>query len=248
MSEKKVLLISGAAIGIGFEAAKKFGQNGYAIALNDFNAEKGEEAVAELKNEGIDAYFFVGDVTKEDEVNAIVEKAGAITGKIDVLINNAGSLGGRSPISDMKTEFWDSVVDLNLKSAFFFSRAAIPYIKKADSGSIINVTSIAAYNGGGPGATAYATAKGAILTFTKGLAKELIPSGIRVNAISPGTIDTAFHSATAREIVKGWEQSIPMKRLGLPSEVAKVLYFLASEEASYLVGEVIQINGGQAML
>jgi len=247
VTQKKVALITGGTNGIGFAAARTFGVKGYSVCINGHNKERGEQACHDLKSEGIDAHFLLADVTDEDQVNTMVAQAGSKLGGIDVLVNNAGGLGGRSKISEMTTEFWDHVLDLNLKSTFFCTRAAIPYIPKSSESSIINVTSIAAYNGGGPGATAYAVSKAAILAFTRGLAKELIPEGIRVNAVSPGTIDTAFHSATAKDIIEKWRQGIPIKRLGEPSEIADVIYYLASNEASFLVGEIIQVNGGQMM-
>jgi NAD(P)-dependent dehydrogenase (short-subunit alcohol dehydrogenase family) len=125
------------------------------------------------------------------------------------------------------------------------------HLKKSGNAAVINVTSIAAYNGGGPGASAYAVAKAGVLALTRAHAKELIPFGIRVNAVSPGTIDTPFHDETRKNnpaLLEKWIQDIPAKRLGKPSEVADLVYFLASDQASYLVGEVIQINGGQMML
>lgn len=248
MIDKKVILITGGTKGIGFETAKKFGNKGYAVVFNGHNKENGENALVELKKLGIEAEFFLGDAAKENDVNDIVAKIINHFGRIDVLVNNAGGLGGRSSVEEMTTEFWDRVINLNLKSTFFWTRAAIPYIKKSEYGSIINITSIAAYNGGGPGASAYAVSKAGVLAFTRGLAKELIPFGIRVNAISPGTIDTEFHSRTSKDIVESWRKGIPAQRLGKPEEAADVIYFLASKESSYLVGEVIQINGGQMML
>ena len=251
MNSKKVLLITGATGGIGFEACKLFGKQGYIIAFNDYNQEKGKMVSAELTDIGIETAFFPGDATNEKIVNDIVSGVIEQFGRIDVLINNVGGLGGRSPIDEMTTEFYNRVMDLNMTSVFFATRAAVPYLKKAGkehgNASIINVTSIAAYNGGGPGASVYAVSKAGVLAFTKGLAKELIGSGIRVNAVSPGTIDTPFHSATAPEIIETWRKAIPAQRLGKPEEVANVMYFLASEQASYIVGEVIQINGGQMM-
>ncbi|MGV8980591.1 SDR family NAD(P)-dependent oxidoreductase [Clostridium sp.] len=248
MMEKKVLLITGAAIGIGFETAKLFASKGYSIAFNDRNQEDGEKALNMLKDLGVDAEFFCGDATNEIAINEIVKKVIEKFGRIDVLVNNAGGLGGRSSVEEMTTEFWDKVLNLNLKSAFFWTRESIPALKKSPSASIVNITSIAAYNGGGPGATAYAVSKAGVLAFTRGLAKELIPFDVRVNAISPGTIDTAFHNATSKDIVESWRKSIPAQRLGQPKEVADLIYFLASPQSSYLVGEVIQINGGQMML
>jgi NAD(P)-dependent dehydrogenase (short-subunit alcohol dehydrogenase family) len=212
------------------------------------NPEHGTLALKKLADQGITARFFQGDVTSETCVKEVVAGVDEAYGKIDVLVNNAGGLGGRSPIADMGTDFWDKVLNLNLKSTFLFVRECIPLLKRGQSASIINNTSIAAYTGGGPGAAAYATAKAGIIAFTRGLAKELAPLGIRVNAVSPGTIDTDFHNATAKDLLRTWEQSIPMKRLGLPSEVAGVVFFLASEEASYLTGEIIQVNGGQMMM
>jgi len=248
MVKNRVLLITGATKGIGLETVRVFGQNGFCVAFNGRNEEIGKDILKTLREEGIDCEFFKADVTDEEAVNNMVEKVVERFGALDVLINNAGGLGGRQSFEGMPTEFWDSVMNLNLKSAFFVSRACIPYLKKTDFGSIINVTSIAAYNGGGPGAGVYAISKSGISTFTKALAKELIPFGIRVNAISPGTIDTDFHSETPKNLIEAWKNGIPAKRLGKASEVANAAYFLASEQASYIVGEVIQINGGQMML
>lgn len=200
---------------------------------------------------GIEAEFFQGDVTSETCINEMVEKVALKFGRIDVLINNAGGLGGRSPIDEMTTDFYNRVMNLNMTSAFYVTRACVPHMKKTaekvEDAAIINITSIAAYNGAGPGASIYAVSKAGILAFTKAMAKELIPFKIRVNAISPGTIDTAFHNATAPEVIEGWRKGIPAQRLGKPSEVASIMYFLASDMSSYLVGEVIQINGGQMM-
>jgi meso-butanediol dehydrogenase/(S,S)-butanediol dehydrogenase/diacetyl reductase len=251
MTNQKVVLITGATGGIGSQACKLFGQKGYAVAMNDCRKEPGEQAVARLAESGVAAAFFLGDATREDEVNNLVQQTVAKFGRIDVLINNIGGLGGRCPVEEMTTEFYNKVMDLNMTSVFYATRACIPHLKTAAQASgdaaIINVTTIAAYNGGGPGASIYGVSKAGVLTFTKALAKELIPFGIRVNAVSPGTIDTPFHSATAPEIIENWKKGIPAQRLGRPEEVASVMYFLASEQASYVVGEVIQINGGQMM-
>lgn len=251
MTNKRVIFITGGAGGIGLCTAKKFGAHGYAIALNDYRQENGDKALEELRALGIEAALFVGDVTKEASVNTLVAQVIAHFGRLDVLFNNAGGLGGRASAEEMSLEFWDRVVDLNLTSAFFVTRACIPHLKKSGDAAVINVTSIAAYNGGGPGASAYAVAKAGVLALTRAHAKELIPFGIRVNAISPGTIDTPFHDETRKNnpaLMEKWIQDIPAKRLGKPSEAADLVYFLASDQSAYLVGEVIQLNGGQMML
>lgn len=251
MTSKRVLFITGGAGGIGLETCRRFGTAGYAVAVNDYSRENGEKALAQLQALGIEADLFVGDVTKEAPVATLVSDVMARFGRIDVLFNNAGGLGGRASAAEMSLEFWDRVVDLNLTSCFFVTRACIPHLKQSGNSAIINVTSIAAYNGGGPGASAYAVAKAGVLALTRAHAKELIPFGIRVNAISPGTIDTPFHDETRKNnpaLLERWIQDIPAKRLGQPREVADLVFFLASEQSSYLVGEVIQINGGQMML
>jgi NAD(P)-dependent dehydrogenase (short-subunit alcohol dehydrogenase family) len=251
MTTKRVLFITGGAGGIGLESCKRFGNAGYAVAVNDYSRENGEKALAQLQALGIEAALFVGDVTKEASVNALVADVVAKFGRIDVLFNNAGGLGGRASAEEMTLDFWNRVVDLNLTSCFFVTRACIPHLKKSGKAAVINVTSIAAYNGGGPGASAYAVAKAGVLALTRAHAKELIPFGIRVNAVSPGTIDTPFHDETRKNnpaLMDKWIQDIPAKRLGQPYEVADLVFFLASDQSAYLVGEVIQINGGQMML
>ena len=249
MSEK-IALITGATGGIGFQVATRLGKDGYTVVLNGIEDEQGAQCVAELKEMGIEAEYYGFDVTDEMAVTETVTAIGEKYGKIDVVVNNAGGLGGRSSIEDMTTEFFRKVMALNLDSAFFVSRAAIPFLKKSENSSIINFTSNAAWNAGGPGAGIYGTSKAAVHTFTRALAKELAPAGIRVNAVSPGTIDTPFHAqikATKPEVFASWANSIMLGRLGQPEEVASVISFLVSEDASFITAETLQIGGGQAL-
>ncbi|MFZ8198729.1 SDR family oxidoreductase [Alteromonas portus] len=247
---KKVALVTGATGGIGFEVAKRLGQDGFTVVLNGIEDDKGAERVKELTDLGIEAEYYGFDVTSDEAVNKNVQAIGDKYGKIDAVINNAGGLGGRSPMEEMTTEFYRFVMALNLDSAFFVSRAAIPYLKKSDSGSIVNYTSNAGWNAGGPGAGIYGVSKGAVHTLTRALAKELAPAGIRVNAVSPGTIDTPFHAqikATKPEVFASWKDNIMLGRLGQPEEVASVVSFLVSEDASFITAETVQIGGGQAL-
>ncbi len=248
---KKIALITGGTGGIGFATAKELGQGGYYIVLNGIIESQGKTCVKELQALGIEAEFHLFDCTKEEEVNLKIEEIGKKHGKIDVVINAAGGLGGRSRFEGMTTEFYRSVMALNLDSTFFVSRAAIPYLKMSKEASIINFTSIAGYNAGGPGAGVYGTAKGAVMVLTRALAKDLAEFGIRVNAVSPGTIDTPFHQATKEsnpQLFESWKNNILMKRFGEASEVATVISFLVSDKASFITGETIQINGGQDLL
>jgi 3-oxoacyl-[acyl-carrier protein] reductase len=152
-------------------------------------------------------------------------------------------------ILDVTEERWDEIMDLNLKSAVLCSQAVAGSMIERKSGSIVNIVSIAGRNGGGPGAGAYATAKGGLITFTKSLAKELAPYGVRVNAVSPGVIDTPFHEVfSTPEMIRNFVAAIPLGRVGTSMECAQVIAFLASNAASYVVGETIEVNGGQLML
>lgn len=193
MNKKKVAIVTGATGGIGFAVAKRLGQDEYAVMLNGINDKEGARRVQELTAEGITAEYYGFDVTKEDAVTSNIQAIGEKYGKIDVLINNAGGLGGRSRFEEMTTEFYRFVMALNLDSVFFASRAAIPYLKKGEHPTIINYTSNAGWNAGGPGAGIYGTSKAGVHTITRALAKDLAEYGIRVNAVSPGTIDTDFH-------------------------------------------------------
>lgn len=247
----KVVLITGATGGIGLATAQRLGEKGYTVVLNGIVPELGEKAVKDLEAKGVKAEYFNFDVTNEDQVNENVKKIGEKYGRIDALVNNAGGLGGRSRFEDMTTDFYRKVMALNLDSVFFVTRAAIPFLKKSEDSSIVNFTSIAGWNSGGPGAGVYGTSKAAVTTLTRALAKDLAEYGIRVNAVSPGTIDTPFHQATKEknlELFNSWKNNILMKRFGDASEVASVIDFLLSDMSSFLTGEIIQINGGQAFL
>lgn len=248
--EGKVAIITGATGGIGFAVAKRLGKDGYTVVLNGIEAEAGAAKIAELTADGITAEYYGFDVTNEEEVTANITKIGEKYGKIDVLVNNAGGLGGRARFEEMTTEFYRSVMALNLDSVFFASRAAIPFLKKGENATIINYTSNAAWNAGGPGAGIYGTSKAGVNAITRALAKDLAEYGIRVNAVSPGTIDTPFHAqikATKPEVFATWKNSILLGRLGEPEEVASVVSFLASTDASFMTAETIQIGGGQAL-
>ncbi|MEQ6166124.1 SDR family NAD(P)-dependent oxidoreductase [Ekhidna sp. MALMAid0563] len=249
-SENKVAIVTGATGGIGFEVAKRLGQDGYTVVLNGIEDEVGAQRVEELANEGINAEYYGFDVTNEDEVNSNFKAIGEKYGRIDVLVNNAGGLGGRSRFEEMTTEFYRKVMALNLDSVFFTSRAAIPYLKNGEDATIINYTSNAGWNAGGPGAGIYGTSKAGVHAITRALAKDLAEYGIRVNAVSPGTIDTPFHAQikqTKPEVFASWKNNIMLGRLGQPEEVASVVSFLASKDASFMTAETVQVGGGQAL-
>ena len=250
MTETKVAIVTGATAGIGLAVAKRLGKDGFTVIINGINHEEGAKRVKELTAEGITAEYYGFDVTNEEAVDSNIKAIGEKYGRIDALINNAGGLGGRSRFEEMTTEFYRFVMALNLDSVFFASRAAIPYLKKGDNPTIINYTSNAGWNAGGPGAGIYGTSKAAVHTITRALAKDLAEYGIRVNAVSPGTIDTNFHigiKSTKPEVFKSWAKNIMLGRLGQPDDVAGVVSFLVSKDASFLTAETIQVGGGQAL-
>ncbi|TPN82236.1 SDR family NAD(P)-dependent oxidoreductase [Aquimarina algicola] len=249
-SKAKIAVVTGATSGIGFGVAKRLGKDGYTVILNGIEDDKGAQKVKELTEAGITAEYYGFDVTNEEAVTSNINAIGEKFGKIDVLVNNAGGLGGRSRFEEMTTEFYRSVMALNLDSTFFASRAAIPFLKKGENASIINYTSNAGWTAGGPGAGIYGTSKAAVHAITRALAKDLAEYGIRVNAVSPGTIDTPFHEqikSTKPEVFASWKNNILLGRLGQPEDVASVVSFLASTDAAFLTAETIQIGGGQAL-
>ena len=250
MSNKKIAIVTGATGGIGFAVAQRLGQDGFTVILNGIDDEQGAARVEELTDKGMEAAYYGFDVTQEELVTSNIQKIGEKYGKIDVLVNNAGGLGGRSRFEDMTTQFYRFVMALNLDSAFFTSRAAIPFLKKGENPTIINYTSNAGWNAGGPGAGIYGTSKAAVHTLTRALAKDLAEYGIRVNAVSPGTIDTDFHAqikSTKPEVFASWKNNIMLGRLGQPEEVASVISFLVSDDAAFLTAETIQVGGGQGL-
>lgn len=243
--EERSALVTGAGSGIGQATAIELAKEGADVAVNYFHSKEGAEKTASrVKEIGRRCITVKADVTKIEQVNEMVEKVLKEFGKIDILVNNSGGIIQRSSVKEMSEKLWDDMLDLNLKSAFLCSRAVIPQMVSRKSGNIINFSSIAGRNGGGPGAIAYATSKAGIDGFTKGLAKELVDEGIRVNAVSPGVIDTPFFKNTPREIVNKFAAGIPMKRLGKPEEIAKMIVFLVSENASYITGRVFDVTGG----
>jgi len=246
----KTAIVTGATGGIGFEVAKQLGAHGCTVIINGIDNDAGAEKLKALTDAGVAAEYYGFDVTNEDLVTQNIKTIGDKYGKIDVLVNNAGGLGGRSRFEEMTTEFYRKVMALNLDSVFFTSRAAIPFLKKGTHPTIINFTSNAGWNAGGPGAGIYGTSKAGVHTITRALAKDLAEYGIRVNAVSPGTIDTDFHAqikSTKPEVFKSWANNIMLGRLGKPQDVAAVVAFLASEDAAFITAETIQIGGGQAL-
>jgi 3-oxoacyl-[acyl-carrier protein] reductase len=246
----KTALVTGASSGIGAATAAVLADLGAKVAMGYLNNEAGAMAVRDgIHQAGGTAVAIRADVRQAGEVQALVARTVAELGTIDILINNAGSLVKRMPLLDITEEAWDNVMDLNLKSAVLCAQAVVPGMIERRRGTIVNIVSIAGRNGGGPGAGPYSTAKGALITFTKALAKELAPHGVRVNAVSPGVIDTPFHEVfSTPEMIANFVKGIPLGRLGTSMECATAIAFLASDAASYVVGETVEVNGGQLML
>jgi 3-oxoacyl-[acyl-carrier protein] reductase len=239
------VLVTGASRGMGWHTARLFAQAG-ARVLAHYNSNA--EGVAALKTEG-DVTAVQADLGCPEGVEPLRAAAdAAFGGRVDILVNNAGSLVRRARFLELDEALWDTVFNLNLKSAYLCCRAFLPGMVERKEGCIINVTSVAARFGGGLGAIAYSSAKAGILTFTKGLAREFAPLGIRVNAVSPGTIDTNYHQTfSTPAMLEAARASTPIGRLGRPEEIAEVILFLASPAASYIVGETIEVNGGALM-
>jgi 3-oxoacyl-[acyl-carrier protein] reductase len=246
----KVGLITGASSGIGAATAELLAEMGALVAIGYHQNEAGAEVVrTRILNAGGRTIAIRADVRDPDQILPLVTQAAAELGPIDILVNNAGSLVERQKIAEMTPRRWDEVMDLNLKSAMLCSQAVTPSMIERKGGAIVNVVSIAGRTGGGPGAGAYAAAKAGLIALTKAMAKELAPHGVRVNAISPGVIDTPFHEVfSTPEMMSGFAASTPLGRVGTPGECASVIAFLASDAASFIVGETIEVNGGQLML
>lgn len=246
----RTALVTGASSGIGAATAAVLSDLGARVAIGYFQNEAGAKQVCDqIRGTGADAITIRADVRRGDEIRALVKQTTDQYGPIDILVNNAGSLVKRTPLREMTEEGWDNIMDLNLKSALLCSQAVAPSMVERKRGTIINIVSIAGRNGGGQGSGAYATAKAGLIAFTKALAKEMAPHGVRVNAISPGVIDTPFHEMfSTPEMIAGFVKTIPLGRVGTSIECAHVIAFLASDAAGYLVGETIEVNGGQLML
>jgi 3-oxoacyl-[acyl-carrier protein] reductase len=245
-----VALVTGAGAGLGRACALMLGRRGARVAVHYMKSAQGAEAaVTELKAAGADAQAFQADLTRPADVRSLADAVTARFGGIDILVNNAGDLIARTPLLEMSDEQFRAVIDVNVTSAFFVTRAVAPGMVSRKRGAIVNMSSLAAWDGGGPGAGAYATSKGAIVSFTKALAKELAPHGVRVNCVAPGLIgDTAFHGRfTAPAAFEAAAGRVLLGRAGTPDEVASVVAFLASSDSSFLTGETIEINGGMYM-
>lgn len=247
--DNKVVVVTGSSSGIGKATALEFAKSGANVVVHyNLNSKGADEVVSEIEKIGRKAIGIGGDLGIKKNVDKLISETLKSFGKIDILVNNAGTLVERKSIEEMGEELWDRVMDVNLKSAFLCCNAVIPIMKKIGWGRIINVTSIAARNGGGFGAGAYSTSKAGVLTLTKSLAKELAGTGILVNAVSPGVISTPFHDEySTTESRKMMANNTPLKREGRSEEVAYPILFLASDYASFIIGETLEINGGLLM-
>jgi 3-oxoacyl-[acyl-carrier protein] reductase len=246
----RVAVVTGGSSGIGAASARIMADLGARVAIGYHGNESGAHAVRdEIHAKGGTAIALKADLRNTNEVRSLVTRVTRELGAIDILVNNAGSLVKRMLLPDLDEAVFDEIFALNLKSAAFCTKAVAPVMIERGRGSIINVGSIAGRNGGGPGAGPYAAAKAALMSLTKSHAKELAPKGVRVNAIAPGVIATPFHETfSTPDMIRAFVAGIPLGRTGTPEECATVVAFLASDAASYLIGETIEINGGMLML
>jgi 3-oxoacyl-[acyl-carrier protein] reductase len=245
----KAVLITGASTGIGAAAAVAFGQNRARVAICYRSSRDEAEATAEaVRAAGGEALLIRRDVTEADAPAAVVAETVAAFGRLDVLVNNAGALIQRTPVADYTDAYLDAVLDLNVRQVVRFIHAGAARMRaQGGGGAIVNVASIAARTGGGPGSVLYAAAKGYIVTATRGWAKELVKDGIRVNAVSPGVIETPFHERfSTPEQMAAMRGAIPMGRLGEAWDCAGAFLFLASDGLSgFVTGQMLEVNGGQ---
>jgi 3-oxoacyl-[acyl-carrier protein] reductase len=243
--KEKVAVITGSARGIGFGIAELFAAEGATVIILDLFQDAVNEAVAKLSSKGYKADGYIGNVTKSDEmestINAIVEKHKTI----DILINNAG-ITKDNLILRMKEEEWDAVIAVNLKGTFICTQKVFKVMMKQRYGSIINIASVIGLMGNA-GQANYAATKGGLIAFTKSCAKEFAARNIRVNAVAPGFIQTEMTSHLPAEIVENYSKAIPLGKMGLPEDVAKLCLFFASDDSTYITGQTLAVDGGLTM-
>jgi 3-oxoacyl-[acyl-carrier protein] reductase len=246
----RVALVTGGATGIGGAISAALGAAGMKVAIHYHAGDEAAQGVADqIRRIGGEALLLQSDITEAKAAEDLVRRTMDVFGTLDVLVNNAGGMVARRPIETLDDEFFDAVIDLNVRQLVHACKAAAEAMRPNGRGSIINVSSISARTGGSPGSSIYSGAKAFVSTFTRSLARELAPQNIRVNALSPGTISTAFHERhSTPEKLEATRKSIPMARLGRAEDCAGSALFLASDALSgYVTGQVIEVNGGQFM-
>ena len=243
MEEKKVAIITGGSRGIGKEIAKKFAKENYNLVINYVSEKTNtEELKKEFEAFGAEVLFIKTNVTSYEECEKMAKDAINKFGKIDVLVNNAG-VTKDSLLLRMKEEDFDTVINVNLKGTFNVTKACIPYMMKKKSGKIVNISSVVGISGNS-GQANYAASKAGIIGFTKSVAKELASRNILANCVAPGYIATDMTNGLSDAVKESINNQIPLKRVGMPEEVAKAVYFLAGEENSYITGQVVNVDGG----
>ena len=247
----KVALVTGASRGIGAATARMLGRNGASKVVLHYNGyqQGAEEVAADLKALGCGSDLIQANLATDSGIRELIGALASIAPEVDILINNAGHLLKRAKLAEFTMETYDQVMNLNAKSVYFVAQAVVPSMIAKKSGFIVNLSSIAARNGGGPGATIYAASKAAVACITKGLAKELAPHGIRVNAVSPGTVDNYFHEKySTQQMLDSVVTMTPAGRLGTNEEIADTIQFLLSDSAVYMHGQTLEVNGGMYMV
>lgn len=238
----RVAIVTGAGQGIGKAIATRLAAEGARVAILDNRAEAATQAAAEI---GSDCIGLQADVTSESEINEAVDAVVQRWGSMDILVNNAGIVGRDVPVVELTEADWDSVLDINLKGVFLCCRAVLPHMIRRNSGSIVSIASVAGKEGN-PSMAAYSVSKAGIICFTKSLAKEVVTQGIRVNCVSPALIQTSLTDGMDQTQIDYMTSRIPMGRLGKPEEVAAVVHFLVSDEASFATGQCYDVSGGRS--
>jgi NAD(P)-dependent dehydrogenase (short-subunit alcohol dehydrogenase family) len=241
----RVALITGGAGGIGMAIARRLAAGGARIALADLDLDSLASAVGELRRSGRTATGVPGDVSQPDAVTRIVERVLAEWSHIDILINNAGVMGRTAPLTEQSLEDWQRVIDVDLTSVFLMTRAVLPHMRVRRSGCVVSVSSIAGKEGT-PNLVPYSVAKAGIIGFTKALGKEVVGDGIRVNCVAPGVVQTALLEQLPASATRTMLSKVPMGRFGTVDEVAAVVQFLASDDASFITAQCFDASGGRA--
>lgn len=244
--KSKRALVTGGGQGLGRAIAEELMRQGCDVAIHYRSSAEGAESLKNAAPQGVRAECFAADLTQDAEARELVERSVGFLGGLDILVNNTGDLLGRVRVEDLDLEFWQRTIDVNVTSTMLVTRYAVSHLAAAKSSSIVNLASLAGRTGGHAGSLAYSTAKGAILTWTRSLAKELAVQGTRVNAVAPGLIlGTAFHNThTTKESADATVAGIPLGRAGCSEDVARAVAYFASEYDGFITGATLDVNGG----